>query len=173
MPLTIDLAVEHDAWVTHWAGLDELEALLGRSLAAAADRARAHRAVAVPEHAEISLVLCDDSFIRALNRRWRGLDKPTNVLSFPAAAAARAVTLGDIVVAYETTRGEAEGRGMPLADHLAHLVVHGFFHLLGFDHEEAAEAERMEALEIGTLAALGIASPFEALEDAADLRATP
>ena len=107
--------------------------------------------------------LVDDAQIRVLNAHWRGLDKPTNVLSFPAVAAekiALAPMLGDIVVAFETMQREAVGEGKTLADHFSHLVTHGFLHLLGFDHEDAAEAERMEALESDILARLGIADPY-------------
>jgi probable rRNA maturation factor len=85
------------------------------------------------------------------------------VLSFPAvqpAALGRAPFLGDIAVAFETLKREAEDEGKPLADHFAHLVVHGFLHLLGHDHIEPEEAERMERLEIAVLATLGIADPY-------------
>ncbi|MBM3561229.1 MAG: rRNA maturation RNase YbeY, partial [Alphaproteobacteria bacterium] len=109
----------------------------------------------------------DDAELRALNRNWRGRDKPTNVLSFPAgddgetaAAQARALWLGDVVIAAETVQAEASDAGMTIADHLAHLVVHGVLHLLGHDHELAAEATRMEALERAILARLGIADPY-------------
>ena len=94
-------------------------------------------------------------------------DAPTNVLSFPAAASAppapgAPLLLGDVVLAFETVAAEAAAQGKPLADHLAHLVVHGVLHLLGFDHEADAEAERMEALETRLLAGLGIADPYRA-----------
>ncbi|MGA2791923.1 MAG: rRNA maturation RNase YbeY, partial [Roseiarcus sp.] len=104
-----------------------------------------------------------DAVIRALNERWRGAAKPTNVLSFPAAAPgkiAAAPLLGDIVVAFETAEREAVEERKTFADHVAHLIVHGFLHLLGFDHQSAGEADRMEALEIGALARLGIADPY-------------
>ena len=101
--------------------------------------------------------------MRALNARWRGLDKPTNVLSFPAAAPERlgeTPVLGDVVVAFETMAREADDEGKALADHFRHLVVHGFLHLLGFDHRSDAEAEAMEALERRILARLGVADPY-------------
>ena len=125
----------------------------------------------------MSLVLCDDAFIRALNRTWRGKDRPTNVLSFPTgpgeprAPDAGPTLLGDIVVSYETAAREAREEGKSLPDHLAHLVVHGMFHLLGYDHEDDSEADVMEALEGRALAALGVASPY--LSDAEDTRAHP
>ncbi len=160
MPLTIDLAIDDDSWVTDVAAPAALQALAERAVAAAlrqVDRAE----VTVPNGADVSLVLCDDAFIQGLNRQWRGIDAPTNVLSFPSAAPVRATTLGDIVVAYETVAREAAERGTTRADHLTHLVVHGLLHLLGLDHEAEEEAERMEALEVRALAALGIASPYD------------
>ena len=114
-------------------------------------------------NAEISVVLCDDAFIRELNRKWRGQDKPTNVLSFPAAGdLSSAPLLGDIVVAFETAAREAFEAGKPLRDHVAHLLVHGFLHFIGHDHGEAGDAEVMEALERASLARLGIADPYGA-----------
>jgi probable rRNA maturation factor len=112
--------------------------------------------------AEVSLLLTSDAEMRALNARWRGQDKPTNVLSFPAAAdrVAEGPTLGDIALGFETLAGEAEGSGVPLADHYRHLVAHGFLHLIGYDHQSDEEAERMEALEKRVLARLGVADPY-------------
>jgi probable rRNA maturation factor len=118
---------------------------------------------------ELSLVLGDDTLVRTLNRAWRGQDKPTNVLSFgvgedgPRPPGAP-LLLGDVVLAFETVAAEATAQEKPLADHLAHLVVHGVLHLMGFDHEAAAEAARMEALEISILAGLGIADPYRVRE---------
>jgi probable rRNA maturation factor len=115
------------------------------------------------EGGDVSLCLADDAALRALNSRWRGVDKPTNVLSFPTAPSERPgdfPTLGDIALAYETLAREAEDLGVPLADHYRHLVAHGFLHLIGYDHETDAEAERMEALEIRILARLGVGDPY-------------
>jgi len=108
---------------------------------------------------ELAFVLADDETVRDLNRRFRGKDEPTDVLSFPAQDA---TVLGDVVIAFETATGEAEAEGKSAADHLAHLVVHGVLHLRGWDHERAAEARRMEALEARILARLGIADPYRA-----------
>ncbi len=120
------------------------------------------------ERLEISLVLSSDTEVQALNRGYRGQDKPTNVLSFAALDDEDAplpddgpVLLGDIIIAYETTQAEARAEGKSLQDHLSHLVVHGILHLMGFDHEEEDEAEAMEETECRVLAGLGIASPYD------------
>jgi probable rRNA maturation factor len=113
--------------------------------------------------AEVGVQLADDARVRALNRQWRKIDEPTNVLSFPAfgtSGLAIAPMLGDIVLAFETTQSEAEAEGKTLADHTAHLIVHGFLHLIGFDHMSDAEAETMEQLESRILAKLGVADPY-------------
>jgi probable rRNA maturation factor len=137
---------------------------------AAARGALAVAAPPLPVGTELSLVLADDAAVRELNRVWRGKDRPTNVLSFPAQDP---VTpggvpplpgvpwpLGDVVLAYETVAAEAAAQGKDFADHLRHLVVHGVLHLLGHDHEAETEAERMEALETVILARLGVADPY-------------
>ena len=133
--------------------------------------------MAVRESGLVSLCLADDAFLQALNLRWRGLDEPTNVLSFPAAPLVDAVAdrvpfdrvghaqrarlqIGDIALAYETLAREASELGLPLADHYRHLVAHGFLHLIGYDHETDEEAERIEALETRIMARLGAADPY-------------
>ncbi|HMM14048.1 MAG TPA: rRNA maturation RNase YbeY [Parvibaculum sp.] len=125
--------------------------------------------------AELCIVLADDAFVRNLNRTYRGIDKPTNVLSFPMSAMPVAaggepmwagegqmLLLGDVVLAQETIAREAAEQAKSFGDHLSHLVVHGILHLLGHDHEEDAEAEEMEALERDILEDLGIADPYAA-----------
>lgn len=117
--------------------------------------------------AELSLLLTDDKRIRIVNRDWRGFDKATNVLSFPAAPPERigsSPVVGDIVIALETVAREAETEEKSFGDHLSHLVIHGLLHLLGEDHETEAEAQRMEALETAALARLGIADPYAGSE---------
>lgn len=114
---------------------------------------------------ELSILLADDALLRGLNRDYRGKDRPTNVLSFAAGdddsgQDGRPRLLGDVVLALETCVAEAEAQGKPLAHHLAHLVVHGVLHLLGHDHEDEAEAERMEACERAILARLDIPDPY-------------
>lgn len=120
---------------------------------------------------ELAVVLADDRMLRRLNRRYRGVDAATNVLSFAAADApgpgvgqaaphGTPLELGDVVVALETVRGEAAAQNKPLAHHLSHLVVHGVLHLLGFDHQSEGEAAAMEALEARVLDGLGLPDPY-------------
>jgi probable rRNA maturation factor len=116
--------------------------------------------------AELAVMLTDDAGIRTLNSNWRGIDKPTNVLSFPALQPSgpggpndAPRMLGDIAIAYETTRREADEEQKPFDHHLSHLAVHGFLHLIGYDHEKDDDAEAMEALEQEILAQLGIPNP--------------
>jgi len=120
---------------------------------------------------ELAIALSDDASVRLLNRDWRGQDKPTNVLSFPqspplpspgAGAEGPPRLLGDLVLAFETVEREAVEQGKTLPDHLRHLIVHGVLHLVGHDHEEEVEAERMERLEAAVLARLGVADPYRA-----------
>jgi probable rRNA maturation factor len=142
-----------------WRGLPRARAVARETIAAAIVESGA----TLDEGAEVSLCLADDAVLRALNSRWRGVDKPTNVLSFPSAASGHLgddASLGDIALAYETLAREAEDIGVPLADHYRHLLAHGFLHLIGYDHETDAEAERMEALETRILARLGAADPY-------------
>ena len=139
--------------------------------AAAATVRKAIRAAATAAstpRAELAIVLTDDSAIHALNRDWRGHDAPTNVLSFPAKRQALPharkpappVPLGDIIIAFETAAKEAKADGKPLRDHLAHLAVHGFLHLIGYDHGKDRDAKKMESLEIEILAGLGVPDPY-------------
>lgn len=153
--IDIDIAVEAEGW----AALGDVSDLARRAVEAALATAPGMPA----EDVELSLLLADDGTVRELNRAWRGTDKPTNVLSFPANPAPGMPgprPLGDIALAFETLAREAEAEGKALADHAAHLIVHGVLHLLGYDHESDAEAEVMEALEVKALARLGIANPY-------------
>jgi probable rRNA maturation factor len=113
---------------------------------------------------KLAILLSDDSSIRALNRQWRGKNAPTNVLSFPAAGGGEPQSsppyIGDVVIAYETTAREAAAEGKRFDDHLAHLAVHGFLHLLGYDHENVRDADTMENLERRILAQLGVPDPY-------------
>lgn len=124
---------------------------------------------------EVSVKFTSDDEVRVLNRDYRGKDKPTNVLSFPMVAPDLIemiantddgeVLLGDIVLAYGTCAREAEARGITIAAHATHLIVHGTLHLLGYDHMNDGEAEAMEALEQAIMASLGLHNPYEAIED--------
>ena len=157
--IELDIMIEAGGW----ASLHDAEALAQRA---------AEAAVTVAEEAnedfEVSVMLTDDAHIQELNRTWRGKDKPTNVLSFPAPeqpgqgglGETGPRHLGDIALAYETLVRESEDESKELAHHFAHLIVHGILHLLGYDHEVEAEAEIMEALEVKALATLGIADPY-------------
>ena len=113
---------------------------------------------------ELAIVLTDDSAIRSLNRNWRGKDESTNVLSFPARRNGQPIPqhLGDIVIAYQTTDREAKAEHKLFRHHLAHLVVHGFLHLIGYDHEADDEAQMMESLEISVLARMHVPNPYVA-----------
>ena len=129
-------------------------ALVRRAVAQAA-------ATASTTATELAIVLTDDSAIRQLNRLWRGIDAATNVLSFPSKRTAdEPPHLGDIVLAYETIAREAAAEGKPFAHHLAHLVVHGFLHLIGYDHDKDADAETMEQTERKILRRLNIPDPY-------------
>jgi probable rRNA maturation factor len=111
---------------------------------------------------EISIVLADNAFIQSLNRTYRGKDKPTNVLSFPQDPGSddKVTNLGDVVLAYETVKKEAISQKKSFENHVTHLLVHGILHLLAYDHENDAEAEEMESLEIRVLESLGIKNPY-------------
>ncbi len=128
--------------------------------------ARACAALAVRGHGSerANLRLTGDAEMRALNRRWRNRDQPTNVLSFPqedtVSPAAADPELGDVAIGFETTEREARERGLPLAHHLAHLTVHGMLHLVGFRHDTDPSSKSMEARERAVLAAFGIADPY-------------
>jgi probable rRNA maturation factor len=152
LPVAVAVSVEAGDWPA------DAEALVDRAVMAALTAANPVFAGA----AELSVLLHDDASQRVLNRDWRQIDKPTNVLSFPQIAPGEPLAglIGDISLAWETLRREADELDLPVADHLTHLVVHGTLHLLGYDHLEDGEAEAMESLETRILAGLGIADPY-------------
>jgi probable rRNA maturation factor len=142
-----------------WSTFASREGAIAEAAAAVARHPRCRPA----RGAEACVVLANDALVRLLNRSYRGKDAPTNVLSFPfspAPAGARALHIGDVVLAVETIQNEAGEQGIAPVHHLQHLVVHGLLHLLGFDHDTAVRAEAMEGLEAQILAALGIANPY-------------
>jgi probable rRNA maturation factor len=157
LPIT-EVLVVADGWQTEPAS----EAVIQRAIATAAGIVDAGLG-----EAELAVMLTDDAGIRTLNSNWRGIDKPTNVLSFPALPPTGAGgpddaprMLGDIAIAYETTRKEADDEQKRFDHHLSHLAVHGFLHLIGYDHEKDDDAEAMETLEQEILAQLGIPDPY-------------
>lgn len=153
MSLSIETSVECECWLS----LADLGALIERCLT----EALAETDEPVRDGAEVSLLLCDNARIRALNAQFRGMDKPTNVLAFPGPEPIETThVLGDIAIAYETVAREAEEQGKPLPHHLCHMIVHGFLHLLGYDHQTDDEAETMEAHEARVLQRMGIADPY-------------
>jgi probable rRNA maturation factor len=149
--LTVEL-IEDDG---DWSGLSNAESVVEQAANAVAQTIGADL-----QPGMITIALSSDANVAALNARFRNKDKPTNVLSFPAGAGAPNGHLGDIVMAAETVLREAAEQSVPLAHHVQHLVVHGILHLLGYDHIEAGDAERMEAQEIKILSELGIANPY-------------
>jgi probable rRNA maturation factor len=156
LPIT-EVLVVADCWQTE----PDAEAVIQRAIATAAEMVDADIG-----EAELAVMLTDDAGIRTLNSNWRGIDKPTNVLSFPALQPAgrngpddAPRMLGDIAIAYQTTRNEADDEQKPFDHHLSHLAVHGFLHLIGYDHEKDDDAETMETLEAEILAQLGIPDP--------------
>ncbi|MCB1490709.1 MAG: rRNA maturation RNase YbeY [Rhodobiaceae bacterium] len=152
--IDIDIAIETDT------ATGTEESVILRAISAAWDDTDSQ------DPAEVSVVLTDDAAVQRLNADYRGKDSPTNVLSFPQDPGAGAVPpgmplpLGDIVISRPTVVREADEQGLAFDDHLAHLAIHGFLHLLGYDHLTDEEAHRMEALETRLLAELGIADPY-------------
>src|SRR5690606_27120732 len=142
MALIIDIAIDDPRWPRE----DALRELSERTL----DAAIRHLGPDMPEDCELSLLFTDDARIQELNAEWRGRDEPTNVLSFPAFPIEKGgplpPLLGDIALARETVESEAQGESKPFDNHLTHLILHGFLHLLGYDHETDAEAGEMEEI---------------------------
>lgn len=151
-PLEIAVIRNADGWP------DTFDALAERAVLAALAGAKPK----IKGAAEISVLLTDDEEQRNLNAQWRGKNSSTNVLSFPQIEPFDPVIglLGDITLARETVTREAQEQGITLEDHFTHLVVHGFLHILGYDHLDEEEALEMEGLETRILAGLGIADPY-------------
>jgi probable rRNA maturation factor len=157
LPIT-EVLVVADCWQNE----PDVEAVIERAIAVAAEMVDADTG-----EAELAVMLTDDGGIRTLNKNWRGIDKPTNVLSFPAlqptgerGSQDAPRMLGDIAIAYETTRREADDEQKRFDHHLSHLAIHGFLHLIGYDHEKDQDAETMETLEREILAQLDIPDPY-------------
>lgn len=159
--LDIQASVEDGGWSDE----DALETMARDVLErAAAYLAREAHQPFPPHPVELSMVFTGDDAIRQINRQWRDQDKPTNVLSFPAyplrPGDPPGPMLGDIVIARQTVEREARALQKPFADHLTHLMVHGFLHLFGYDHVDMQEAEEMEGLETRILGELGLSDPY-------------
>ncbi len=156
-PPETDVLVTADCWHTTISA----EAVVMRAIAAAAAAAPVETG-----DAELAVMLTDDEGIRKLNKNWRGIDKPTNVLSFPALQPERKQPddpprmLGDIAIAYQTTQREAATDEKTFDHHLSHLAIHGFLHLIGYDHVTDSGAQEMESLERDILKGLGIPDPY-------------
>jgi probable rRNA maturation factor len=152
----VEVEVEADAWLE---ALPDCEGVAREAARAALMAPSSGESASASEGASVTILLTDDAEVRQLNRDFRKQDKPTNVLSFPAADTALG-HLGDLTLAYETCAREAAQQGKSLGHHLAHLVVHGVLHLTGWDHEADADAEAMEQLEREVLARLGVPDPY-------------
>lgn len=152
--IATDISIEGGGWPDE----AHLRAIAEKTVSATA------RHAGVTVDTELSLLFTDDASIRTLNREWRGKDKPTNVLSFPAfpvkPGSQPGPVLGDVVLARETVFREAGEEGKSVEAHLSHLIGHGVLHLLGYDHETDGDAYLMEALERRILADIGIADPY-------------
>lgn len=156
-PILIDLDIQADGWPAE----ETLESLCRNAVDAVQAELNLQTSAT---GSELSVVFSDDAQVRGLNSEWRGKDKPTNVLSFPAFAPNRGgpvpPLLGDIVLAFETVKVEAITENKPIGHHISHLVVHGLLHLLGYDHETDDDGDEMEALETRILARLAIPDPY-------------
>lgn len=147
--INLDLNVQNDAWRS----LPAVEELVRTALSAAEHQTR--------KPGEVSVLLTNNAEMQRLNQHFRGKDKPTDVLSFPADEM-DAPFLGDIAIGFEICAEDAAAGGKSVPHHLSHLIIHGYLHLLGFDHINDADAEEMETLERLVLASLGIADPYSA-----------
>lgn len=157
--LEIDVSIESEHWNGAIVGIEQYtHGVVASALSGFLDKM---------EHADISIVLADDSFVQNLNKIYRHKDKPTNVLSFPQTELDEIkngmpmCSLGDIIIAFETIKRESQEQKKTIQHHFTHMLVHGCLHLLHFDHETDEDAEVMEQREIEILKTLGIKNPYE------------
>lgn len=161
MPLTIDIIFESPLWAkARLSARKHVQTVLDTTWESIAKRPK----TIMPE---LTITLTDDAQIKILNRDYRDKDKPTNVLSFPMFERmddipknAGSVPLGDIMIAFETIKRESIEQDKTLSDHFTHMLIHGFLHLLGYDHIHDNDAKTMESLEIKILKKLGVANPY-------------
>jgi probable rRNA maturation factor len=164
--MMLDIAIEADP---EWDSSSRWESLVRSAAEAAVAESAFPQLTGSERPVELSIRLTSDNEVKALNARWRGKDKPTNVLSFPqlepeelgSIAPGPELMLGDIVLARGVCEREAEEKGVSLEEHATHLLVHGTLHLLGYDHQDDGSAEEMETREVRALARLGISDPYE------------
>ena len=164
------LEIELDA-SDDWGDVENWQILADKAVAAGVGVSSHGWIIGAPFAASISISLSDNDDVQALNAQWRGKDKPTNVLSFPMIEADDfeslsntddgEVLIGDMILAHGICLAEAEEKGISLADHVAHLIVHGTLHVLGYDHIDEAEGDHMEELEAKALASLGLDNPYD------------
>lgn len=167
--VNIELSVEEPAWKELW-NTQLIEQALNAAGSCMPDNHPFH---IISNNYEISITLCNDDFIQNINKEWRDKDKATNVLSFPqfedieseAAMFPEGVAppIGDIFIAYETVEREAKEQEKSFNDHSVHMLIHGFLHLLGYDHIDDEEAEIMESLEVHILRSLNIDNPYKTM----------
>ena len=164
--MMLDVLVEADA---EWDSKTDWQRLVRAAATSAVAESAFPQLADGPRKAELSVRLASDQEVRALNARWRGKDKPTNVLSFPMAepdeleaadSDGPELMIGDVILARDICLAEAAEKGVSLDQHATHLVVHGTLHLLGYDHHDDAAAHDMESREVRALARLGIADPY-------------
>ncbi|MEA3067794.1 MAG: putative rRNA maturation factor [Sphingomonadales bacterium] len=165
--MMLEIALDADE---EWDSSCSWDALVRRAAEAALAESAFPQLALSERPIELSVRLTGDDEVRALNAKWRGKDKPTNVLSFPmleiddlrgATVAGPELLLGDIILARGVCAAEAADKNVPVEQHATHLIVHGTLHLLGYDHHDEDEAADMEAREIRALGRLGIANPYE------------
>jgi len=165
--MMLEIAIDADE---EWDSSRSLEQLVRTAAEAAIAESAFPELTTSPRPVELSVLLTGDEQVRALNGKWRGKDKATNVLSFPMADAddfqsanvvGPELLLGDIILARGVCEAEARDKNVPIEDHAAHLLIHGTLHLLGYDHHDETQAAEMEAREVRALRRLGIANPYE------------
>lgn len=160
--LAIDIAVDSDRWTD----IESIDVLAHKTSATVINWLEAGEKISFPQiPMELSLLLTDDASIKEINAKWRQQDKATNVLSFPTKEIEVGETplplLGDIIFAHETILSESEELTKSFEEHLTHLFIHGFLHLLGYDHIKDTDAEQMERIETGILLSIGLSDPYE------------